>query len=780
MSGFADAEDDILDVRLLRMKLTDDEKHDIAESSASQDFTTSGLSAQATFEAALSGQIKGPGRGYMFQDGKTLVVKATTLINEKDIPVCQICHHLNPDFVESNDILHASWARREFKNSSNIRSCSFDISNTKYLVDSAKLGCRYCDLLCTALTTIYPNWESKESFIDVYLAWDLPIVFKFQHGTRHKHMASDDVNRLLFNAPGLEPAFDASQSHFVSDFIESVSDDQFLEIYKPQGSPIGQSGCFPSLCHLGFAPERFENLDAEHSYKEMKRVIEKCRSGTGEHGTCLGPSPMLPRRFLGDYGSYDSGRVPRRLLYLGTQTNPIVKIVPRNDQVVLYNALSYRWGNQEFLKTKKSNLKQFQDQILWKDLPPLFQDAITISRNLEISYLWIDALCIIQDDKEDWKEQAPQMGSIYYNSYATIACASAASPSERILGPRSSLWQSKSFEIKDEENRNIELRVRQRSISPETGKRDQNPDYLATRAWIWQERLLSRRSLVFTKSAMRFECHVASVWEDQLYAAYSFSSRLDKDPRTYWNSLIEDFTEREITVSTDRLPAIQAVMNKLMGKHRLTPICGLWLETITTNLHWIPKNGLHSLKPHASYVAPTWSWASMEGAIEWSIGLADGLPEEDKQWDLKLVDIEYPSFDQAVNSHPIRDTLWLEGRFVRGTVVREKGRHAVVFHDTSSYHDFIPDVELVPVDPVPRMAGYHFSTRRRRFGEVANDGDWKGQCGCLLLVRMGQSGTSLVVAPSKEDPRYCERLGVLLHHPIVEFLRLPRRVIQVH
>jgi hypothetical protein len=161
-------------------------------------------------------------------------------------------------------------------------------------------------------------------------------------------------------------------------------------------------------------------------------------------------------------------------------------------------------------------------------------------------------------------------------------------------------------------------------------------------------------------------------------------------------------------------------------------------------------------------------------------GFADGLPEEDKQWDLKLVDIESPSHFQAVNSHPIRETLWLEGRFVRGTVVRQEGRHAVVFHDTSSYHTFIPDVELVSVEPVPGMEGYDYSTRRRRFGEVANDGDWKGQCGCWLLVSMGQSGTSLVIAPSKEDPRYCERLGVLLHHPIAEFLRVPRRVMQVH
>jgi len=50
----------------------------------------------------------------------------------------------------------------------------------------------------------------------------------------------------------------------------------------------------------------------------------------------------------------------------------------------------------------------------------------------------------------------------------------------------------------------------------------------------------------------------------------------------------------------------------------------------------------------------------------------------------------------------------------------------------------------------------------------------------LLIVRAGQSGTSLVVAPSEEDRRYCESIGILIHHPVAEFLRQPRTVIRVH
>jgi len=278
----------------------------------------------------------------------------------------------------------------------------------------------------------------------------------------------------------------------------------------------------------------------------------------------------------------------------------------------------------------------------------------------------------------------------------------------------------------------------------------------------------------------KFECHACAIWEDQLYPGHSFSARMDKDPRIYWKTLIEDFTQRDITVPTDRLPAIQAVMNKVKEKYNLTPISGLWRETITTNLHWGPEDGLHSLQPHASHMAPTWSWASLEGKVHWTIGLAGRLPEDDKHWDLKLVGIEHPSPTQPANTHPIRETLLLEGRVAEATVVRSGGRHAVVFHDsTTSFEEFIPEVELVPVIPALGMEGYHYSTRRKKFGETVEDKDWKGLCVCLLLVRTGQSGTSLVIAQTEDDPRYFERIGILIHHPVANFLRYPREMINL-
>ena len=489
MPKFDNAHDDIMEGTLFRMKLRDDKEHGSAESSLSQNFakrrpaTLKTAIGSQTQDAAITYRLRGntilkiKAPKFNLLGNKILTVKATTSINEREIPVCQVCHHLNPDFVQCNKYseFSGSWAMNEFKDAGQVRSCSFDIPNSKDLVDRAGKGCRYCGLVCTALTNMFPGWESKESFMDVRLAWGLPIILEFSYGTRHKGMLPDGFNPLTFATPDLELEGHHSPDHLIAD-VTSDAEGTILELYKPETSHVGQAQCFPDLLHLGFAPERLVNLDSGDGYSEMKAVIQQCRAGTGEHGICGAPAAT---------------KLPQRLLYLGTQASPTVKLVETNGSFGLYNTLSYRWANQQFLRTSKADLKQFLNQIAWQDLPLLFQDAVTITRNLGIDHLWIDALCILQDDKKDWNEQAPQMGDIYANSYVTIACASAASPLERILGPRPPVWQSHVFEIKDEKNQAVPLRVRQRSVALVSGERVINPDHLATRAWIWQERFLS-------------------------------------------------------------------------------------------------------------------------------------------------------------------------------------------------------------------------------------------------------------------------------------------------
>jgi hypothetical protein len=88
------------------------------------------------------------------------------------------------------------------------------------------------------------------------------------------------------------------------------------------------------------------------------------------------------------------------------------------------------------LTTTKSNWSKFAANVSFNALTPLFQDAIIITRQLGLRYIWIDSLCIIQDSLRDWETESSKMGSIYQNSYVTISATNSGDSSMRCLAPR--------------------------------------------------------------------------------------------------------------------------------------------------------------------------------------------------------------------------------------------------------------------------------------------------------------------------------------------------------
>lgn len=119
--------------------------------------------------------------------------------------------------------------------------------------------------------------------------------------------------------------------------------------------------------------------------------------------------------------------LPLRLFDVGDQqrSNSIRLRISRSDERGCYCALSYRWGSKVPLRTTMRTLESHKRSIKDRHLPQTFRDAMRVTRCLGLRYLWIDALCIVQDDKNDWLRQAALMGSIYENCSATIAVHSA-------------------------------------------------------------------------------------------------------------------------------------------------------------------------------------------------------------------------------------------------------------------------------------------------------------------------------------------------------------------
>ncbi|KAF2491011.1 HET-domain-containing protein [Lophium mytilinum] len=163
-----------------------------------------------------------------------------------------------------------------------------------------------------------------------------------------------------------------------------------------------------------------------------------------------------------------------------------------------YATLSHRWGNSQHLRTTQSNLSTHHQNIHFADLPGTFRDAVILTRYLEIRYLWIDALCIVQDDILEWHREAIMMGNIYKNAKVTIAVHHAGDDSEGFL--HHTLSAPKSVELgytRDMAGFTASLRT--------NFKAEVERSPLSARGWVLQERFLSQRTLHFTSGSIFFE-----------------------------------------------------------------------------------------------------------------------------------------------------------------------------------------------------------------------------------------------------------------------------------
>ncbi|KAH8803049.1 heterokaryon incompatibility protein-domain-containing protein, partial [Xylogone sp. PMI_703] len=134
------------------------------------------------------------------------------------------------------------------------------------------------------------------------------------------------------------------------------------------------------------------------------------------------------------------GLVPSRLLVFPlspsslTSDNVSIVLSTSLSADTQYIALSHRWGTNETCRTTCANLDRLTEKgIPTVDLPLTFREAVQVARGLGYSYIWIDSLCIVQDDQEDWKAEAQRMAIIYDNAVCTIAAMDGADSDSGLL-----------------------------------------------------------------------------------------------------------------------------------------------------------------------------------------------------------------------------------------------------------------------------------------------------------------------------------------------------------
>lgn len=381
-------------------------------------------------------------------------------------------------------------------------------------------------------------------------------------------------------------------------------------------------------------------FESEECLQLVEKWIRDCLS---THSDCDRPANRgtLPKRVV-DVGSVDG------------RTKP--KVYETNGESGQYAALSHCWGSIRPIETTRDTLAVLKHEIRWAELPNTFKDAITLTRRLGLKYLWIDSLCIVQDDARDWELESAKMASIFKGAYLTIAATAAADSSFGCF-PR-----GKDYELLDEsygiclpvfvrEKRSddcfLPLRVNRGMLVPPDMKLNEFLDHglhpLQKRAWCFQELSLSTRTIHFTHSEIVWHCksewhcecggvelggssvrRIARFWNnpagfeeiDEFKECVRWPQIDTANLTTAWYRIVEIYSSKHLTFQRDILPALSGLAKQIQ---RLEPgryLAGLWEKSLPYDLAWMSPIGRGSHR-RTAYHGPTFSWSSHTGRVQW-------------------------------------------------------------------------------------------------------------------------------------------------------------------
>lgn len=308
--------------------------------------------------------------------------------------------------------------------------------------------------------------------------------------------------------------------------------------------------------------------------------------------------------------------LPTRLVDLDTSGLRLCSLVGE-PMLHPYATLSHCWGSKHYVLLTKENLASFYTGIPMASLSRIVIDAISIARKMGFRYLWIDTLCIVQDDPEDWEREASRMSQVYGSAALNIAASSAKDGSEGCF-----------YEDLGISRCRVDVDVGGISCRHEIVSKDfayahleQSP--LLRRGWVLQERLLSQRMIHFTRLEMFWECH-------QGYASETFPCGIPESlmeisfPKTpleeyMWPLIVRNYSRCKFTYAKDKLVALSGVARHIQDYSDSQPrgiLKGMFSESMEQQLCWLVSPGLEPQGRYHSSVAPTWSWASINGPIE--------------------------------------------------------------------------------------------------------------------------------------------------------------------
>ncbi|RFU79497.1 het-domain-containing [Trichoderma arundinaceum] len=361
--------------------------------------------------------------------------------------------------------------------------------------------------------------------------------------------------------------------------------------------------------------------------------------------------------------------LPRRLVDLRefSTSSPKIRIVDTDEMAEVekntlsYATLSYCWGKESFYKTLQGNLKQSSVNIPHSRLPRTFQDAFVIATRLGAAFIWIDALCIIQDSAADWNVESAKMPYIYSRALFCIAADSSPNAgggcfndSDLPLEPAENPIVLRCSNSHGEESLFYLYEDATGRYAPKTIETAP----VAQRGWTFQERILSPRILHYTSEQVFWECRKeyraqdgSLTWlhEGDPYPSMTVAARVvhtRQDPwHLYqdWYPMIGEFTARHLTYSKDKLPALSGIARAYHTGLKCQYIAGLWEYKLGFGLSWHRSD---STPPAQIFRRNSFSWTSIDGAVWWGVVVTGsdepGFPPTLKSCDIPLVNEHDP------------------------------------------------------------------------------------------------------------------------------------------
>ncbi|KAK1985878.1 heterokaryon incompatibility protein [Colletotrichum cereale] len=486
---------------------------------------------------------------------------------------------------------------------------------------SVQSGCLFCTRLAEDLGNVRPWFDSEHDVKAVY-RWNIRHAFKTRDTQSHVSVRFRPVPGRGDGAARSEALPDVQFHLYPKDDFDTEDDETDLGA----------------------------GTDSDATQRQMRAWVDDC---VNHHPECTrhhSSRDFVPTRVL-DVGAPedDAAWPPSHVRVVDTRADPIR---------APYLTLSHCWGDGAFVQLTKDNLAAFTTRgVPWEDdsdggggrgicSNATFAQALRVVRQLGQRYVWIDSLCIIQGKGpegphvDDWDAEAPLMHKVYRNSFCNIAAADSRNHTEGLFRPRRpSGFAPVHYAARAAPSRVFGDTV-WRVLEHDHWDRGLLSRHLYTRGWVFQERLLSPRLLHFGAGQVFWDCAALSAsealpdglppaldaaathrsWRRQLQGAAlsvaSLAGSTSDSLRGFWTDAVRAYTVCDLTYPSDRLKAVWGVAKLVRDALGEEYGAGLWTNGLHEQLAWRVAGRGASGGGEREARFPSWSWASVKGAVE--------------------------------------------------------------------------------------------------------------------------------------------------------------------